>query len=66
MRERYQKPLLAVVGMSPFEKEEVDLRRELRDIGIPAFHSFERAARAFRHVSDYYRRRTAESGVRHE
>ena len=67
MRERYQKPLLAVVGLSPFEKEEVDLRRELQDIGIPAFHSFERAARAFRHVSDYYRMRNllnAECGVR--
>ena len=59
MRERYDKPLLAVVGFSPFEKEEVDLRRELLDIGIPAFHNFERAARAFRNASDYYRRRQA-------
>ena len=30
MRERYPKPLLAVVGFSPFEKEEVDMRRELQ------------------------------------
>jgi acyl-CoA synthetase (NDP forming) len=57
MRERYGKPILAVVGFSPFEKEEVDLRRELLEIGIPAFHNFERAARAFRNASDYHRRR---------
>jgi acyl-CoA synthetase (NDP forming) len=55
MRERYPKPLLAVVGFSPFEKEEVDMRRELQEIGIPAFHNFERAARAYRNASTYYR-----------
>ena len=55
MRERYDKPLLAVVGFSPFEKEEVDFRKELLDAGIPAFHNFERAARAFRHASHYHR-----------
>ena len=55
MRERYSKPLLAVVGFSPFEKEEVDMRRELQEIGIPAFHNFERAARAYRNASMYYR-----------
>jgi acetate---CoA ligase (ADP-forming) len=55
MRERYPKPLLAVVGFSPFEKEEVDMRRELQEIGIPAFHNFERAARAYRNASLYYR-----------
>jgi acyl-CoA synthetase (NDP forming) len=55
MRERYPKPLLAVVGFSPFEKEEVDMRRELQEIGIPAFHNFERAARACRNASMYYR-----------
>ena len=55
MRERYPKPLLAVVGFSPFEKEEVDMRRELQEIGIPAFHNFERAARAYRNASMYYR-----------
>ena len=55
MRERYDKPLLAVVGFSPFEKEEVDFRQELLDAGIPAFHNFERAARAFRHASYYHR-----------
>jgi acyl-CoA synthetase (NDP forming) len=63
MQQRYSKPLLAVVGFSPFEKEEVDLRRELLEAGVPAFHNFERAARAFRHVSDYYRFRSAECGV---
>jgi acyl-CoA synthetase (NDP forming) len=55
MRERYDKPLLAVVGFSPFEKEEVDFRKELLDAGIPAFHNFERAARAFRNASHYHR-----------
>jgi acyl-CoA synthetase (NDP forming) len=55
MRTRYHKPLMAVVGFSPFEKEEVDFRRELLAAGIPAFHNFARAARAFKHVSDYYR-----------
>jgi acyl-CoA synthetase (NDP forming) len=55
MRARYPKPLLAVVGFSPFEKEEVDMRRELQEIGIPAFHNFERAARAYRNASMYYR-----------
>ena len=55
MRQRYNKPLLAVVGFSPFEKEEVDMRRELLDIGIPAFHNFERAARAFRNATAYHR-----------
>jgi hypothetical protein len=55
MRQRYPKPLLAVVGFSPFEKEEVDMRRELQEIGIPAFHNFERAARAYRNASLYYR-----------
>jgi acyl-CoA synthetase (NDP forming) len=55
MRQRYAKPLLAVVGFSPFEKEEVDLRRELLQAGIPAFHNFERAARAFKHASEYHR-----------
>ena len=55
MRTRNNKPLMAVVGFSPFEKEEVDFRRELLTAGIPAFHNFERAARAFKHVSDYYR-----------
>jgi hypothetical protein len=44
-----------VVGFSPFEKEEVDMRRELQEIGIPAFHNFERAARAYRNASMYYR-----------
>ena len=63
MRQRYGKPLLAVVGFSPFEKEEVDLRRELQAAGIPAFHNFERAARAFKHTSDYHRFRKAERGV---
>jgi acyl-CoA synthetase (NDP forming) len=66
MRQRYGKPLLAVVGFSPFEKEEVDLRRELQAAGIPAFHNFERAARAFKHTSDYHRLRKAECGVRNE
>lgn len=55
MRERYAKPLLAVVGFSPFEKEEVDMRRDLFEAGIPAFHNFERAARAFKLTSDYHR-----------
>ena len=58
MRERYNKPVLAVVGFSPFEKEEVDMRRELLDIGIPAFHNFERAARAFSNASNHHRFRT--------
>ena len=55
MRDSYDKPILAVVGFSPFEKEEVDFRKELLDIGIPAFHNFERAARAFRNASAYHR-----------
>ena len=55
MRQRYNKPVLAVVGCSPFEKEEVDLRRELLDSGVPAFHNFERTAVAFRHASEYHR-----------
>lgn len=55
MRDRYHKPLLAVVGFSPFEKEEVDMRRELLEAGIPAFHNFERAARAFSNASNYHR-----------
>ncbi len=59
MRKQYDKPLLAVVGFSPFEKEEVDFRRELLEAGIPAFHNFERAAQAFKHVSDYHRFRHA-------
>jgi acyl-CoA synthetase (NDP forming) len=58
MKQRYDKPVLAVVGFSPFEKEEVDLRRELLQAGIPAFHNFERAARAFKHASDYHRFRS--------
>jgi acyl-CoA synthetase (NDP forming) len=60
LRQRYNKPVLAVVGFSPFEKEEVDFRRELQAAGIPAFHNFERAARAFKHVSDYYRFRNGQ------
>lgn len=55
MRQRYHKPILAVVGFSPFEKEEVDLRRELLAAGIPAFHNFERAARAYYNASNYHR-----------
>jgi acyl-CoA synthetase (NDP forming) len=55
MQAQYDKPLLAVVGFSPFEKEEVDFRQEMLRAGVPAFHNFERAARAFKHVSDYYR-----------
>ncbi len=55
MREHYGKPLLSVVGYSPFEKDEVDFRRELLEIGIPAFHNFERAACAYRQVSTYHR-----------
>jgi hypothetical protein len=31
------------------------MRRELQEIGIPAFHNFERAARAYRNTSMYYR-----------
>ncbi len=64
MRGRYDKALLAVVGFSPFEKEEVDLRRELLEIGIPAFHNFERAARAFKNASAYHHFRNAECGMR--
>lgn len=59
LREQYDKPLFAIVGFSPFEKEEVDLRRELLDIGIPAFHNIERAARAFRNVCAYHSFRQA-------
>ncbi len=59
MRECYNKPVMAVVGFSPFEKEEVDMRRELLDLGIPAFHNFERAARAFRNMSNYHRFRAS-------
>lgn len=55
MREHYDKPLLSVVGYSPFEKDEVDFRQELLAIGIPAFHNFERAACAYRQVSTYHR-----------
>jgi acyl-CoA synthetase (NDP forming) len=55
MRQHSNKPLLAVVGGSPFEKEEVDLRRELLDSGVPAFQNFERTAVAFRHASEYHR-----------
>jgi acyl-CoA synthetase (NDP forming) len=62
MRERYDKPLLAVVGFSPFEKEEVDMRRELLAAGIPTFHNFERAARAFKQASTYHRWWNAECG----
>jgi acyl-CoA synthetase (NDP forming) len=59
VQKRYDKPLLAVVGFSPFEKEEVDFRRELLEAGVPAFHNFERAARALKHVSSYHRFRSA-------
>jgi acyl-CoA synthetase (NDP forming) len=59
VQKRYDKPLLAVVGFSPFEKEEVDFRRELLEAGVPAFHNFERAARAFKHASSYHRFRSA-------
>ncbi|GIX46765.1 MAG: CoA-binding protein [Candidatus Tectimicrobiota bacterium] len=64
MRQHDDKPLLAVVGFSPFEKEEVDFRRELLALGVPAFHNFARAARAFRHVSAYarFRARLAQEG----
>jgi acyl-CoA synthetase (NDP forming) len=55
LQKQYDKPLLAVVGFSPFEKEEVDFRQELLQAGVPAFHNFERAAQAFKHMSDYYR-----------
>jgi acyl-CoA synthetase (NDP forming) len=64
MRQRYDKPLLAVVGFSPFEKEEVDMRRELLAAGIPAFHNFARAAAAFKHATAYHRFRSAAGGVR--
>ena len=57
LRERYGKPMLAVVGYSPFEKEEVDFRRDLLEIGVPAFHNFERAACAYRQVSAFHRLR---------
>lgn len=55
LREHYHKPLLAVVGYSPFEKDEVDFRKDLLEIGIPAFHNVERAACAYRQVSNYHR-----------
>jgi acyl-CoA synthetase (NDP forming) len=55
LREHYGKPLLAVVGYSPFEKDEIDFRNALLQIGIPAFHNFERAACAYRQVSTYHR-----------
>ncbi len=61
--ERYGTPLLAVVGYSPFEKDEVDFRKELLDIGIPAFHNFERAACAYRQVSTYHRLHPASSST---
>jgi len=57
LREHYGKPMLAVVGYSPFEKEEVDFRRDLLEIGVPAFHNFERAACAYRQVSAFHRLR---------
>src|SRR5262249_58507495 len=42
MRQRYTKPLLAVVGFSPFEQEEVDMRRGLFDAGNSSFPNFAR------------------------
>jgi acyl-CoA synthetase (NDP forming) len=62
LREHYGKPLLAVVGYSPFEKDEVDFRKALLEIGIPAFHNFERAACAYRQVSTYHRLHQNSSG----
>lgn len=59
MRQRYHKPLFAVVGFSPFEKEEVDFRRELQDAGVPAFHNFQRAAIAYKNVTQYQRFRAS-------
>jgi acyl-CoA synthetase (NDP forming) len=63
MRQRYNKPLFAIVGFSPFEKEEVDMRRELLEIGIPAFHNFERAARAFHNVTAYHQFKAQLAGL---
>jgi len=62
LREHSGKPLLAVVGYSPFEKDEVDFRKELLEIGIPAFHNFERAACAYRQVSTYHWMHQSSSG----
>jgi acyl-CoA synthetase (NDP forming) len=63
MRQHYGKPMLAVVGYSPFEKDEVDFRRELLEIEIPAFHNFERAACAYRQVSIYHRLHQTPDGI---
>ncbi len=35
------------------------MRRELLESGIPAFHNFERAARAFKNASNYHRFRAS-------
>ena len=54
-RARSPKPLLVVLPSTHREHEVIDVKHKLLDYGIPAFPSFDRAARALRKAVDYHR-----------
>lgn len=54
-RERSPKPLMVVLPTTHREKEAIDVKNKLLDYQIPAFSSFDRAARALRKAVDYHR-----------
>lgn len=52
---RSRKPLLVIVYTMQLDAEAAELRSRVLEMGIPAFHTFERAAKALKSVVDYHR-----------
>ena len=64
MRKSTPKPVMAIVPfVTPEElKETRDATRKFQTMGVPAFSSMERGARALKNVLDYYRFKNGDSG----
>lgn len=58
VKDRSAKPVMTIVHPGAYEGGAAEGRQQFLDAGIPSFHSFERAARAYAKASAYWRFRS--------
>ncbi len=54
-KDRCPKSFMIVISSGQLEVEALEIRKKLIDKGVPSFPNFERAAKALRRVTEYYR-----------
>jgi acyl-CoA synthetase (NDP forming) len=55
LKTRSSKSLLIVLTAWQLEAEALKMRQKLVEVGLPGFPTFERAARALKRVTEYYK-----------